>query len=266
MSNIFIAPLIWLVASLALTAADFATDMQDATFKLFNVDSTATCFFVRGEATDTALYLVTAAHVLERAKGDTDIVVLRQLKDDGSFARLDHTIPIRRDGKPLWVRHEKQDVAVLRCADPFPLVVPALPASALIDTARLKALGVHICSPFFVLTYPQRFEANQAGFPVARQGIIASPPLLPLQTSPTFLGDFTTFAGDSGGPVFMAGADGKPKLIGIVLAQSYHDESVKTDYEERTLHYPLGIGTILHAQFVCDTLELAVKGSAPATK
>jgi hypothetical protein len=141
-----------------------------------------------------------------------------------------------------------------------------LPLAALADEARLTAAGLHICSSLFVLTYPQRMEANDAGFAVARQGIIASHPFLPIQRQRTFLADFNTFAGDSGGPVFVAGTDGHPLLVGIVLGQFRHDERVKTEYEERTIHHPLGIGIVLHAQFVRDTIEEAARQAAASSQ
>ena len=262
----FLAALFGILSCAGASAADFATEMLDATFKLFHANSTGTCFMVRREGPDESLYLVTAAHVLEHTKGDTAIVVLRDGQADGSYARHDHTLAIRRDGKPLWVRHAKEDTAVLRLSEPPPIPVRALPLAALADEAGLTAAGLHICSSLFVLTYPQRFEANGAGFAVARQGIVASHPFLPIPMHHTFLADFTTFAGDSGGPVFVPAKDGHPLLVGIVLAQYRHDERVTTEYEERTIHHPLGLGTVLHAQFVRDTIEQAAKQDATNAK
>lgn len=238
-------------------AGDFATEMLDATYKLYHENSTGTCFLVRREAPDQSFYIVTAAHVLEGTKGDTAIVVLRDRQADGSYERRDHTVTIRRDGQPLWVRHANEDVAVLQMAEPPSGSVNALPLTAIADEARVVAAGLHICSPLYVITYPQRFEANSAGFAIARQGIVASHPFLPVQRHHTFFVDFTTFAGDSGGPVFIEGTEGHPLLVGMVLAQYRHDERVTTEYGEHTLHHPLGLGTVLHAQFVRDTIERA---------
>ena len=266
MKPIIIAALFGIISGAVAFAGDFATEMADATFKFFNADSTATCFLVRREAPDQTLYLVTAAHVFDGVKGDTAIVVLRARRDDGSYQRRDHTVAVRRGVKALWVRHATEDVAVLRLAEAPPVPVTALPLSAIADEASLTAAGLHICSPLLVLTYPQRFEANDAGFAVARQGIIASHPFLPIQAQHTYLADFTTFGGDSGGPVFVAGTDGHPLLIGIVLAQFRHDEQVTTEYEERSIHHPLGLGSVLHAQFVRDTIERAAKPDAANSK
>ena len=265
MKQFYLAVWFGIFGCVIASAADFATETLEATFKLFHKDSTGTCFFLRREA-DPNLYLVTAAHVLERTKGETAIVVLRERRADGTYQRRDHTLPIRREGQPLWRRHATEDVAVLRLAGTPPVPVAALPLEALADEARLTAAGLHICSALFVLTFPERFEANEAGFAVARQGIIASHPFRPIQTQHTFLADFTTFAGDSGGPVFVAGADGHPLIVGLVLAQFRHDERVTMEYEERTIHHPLGLGTVLHAQFIRETIEQAAKQPAADAK
>lgn len=259
---------VWLVlvmmifATGSTIAADFASEVMAATAKFYDPDSTSTSFLVKREAPDTGTYLVTTAHTLERTKNATAVLVLREANPDGSYRRRDHTITIRKDAKPLWVRHEKQDVAVLRLGDPLPVAVAALPLSRLAGTAALARAGVHICGPLFVLTYPQRFEANGAGFPVARQGIFASPPELPSATHPTYLADFTTFAGDSGGPVFIDGENNHPLIVGIVLAQHHHEDKIKTEYEERVIKHPLNLGTVLHARYILDTIEAAAK---PAT-
>jgi hypothetical protein len=55
-------------------------------------------------------------------------------------------------------------------------------------------------------------------------------------------------------------------LIGLVLAQFRHDEQVTTEYEERSIHHPLGLGSVLHAQFVRDTIERAAKPDATEAK
>ena len=254
-------PRILLVVSLVASAraADFATTMMDATFKFYHSDSTSTCFLVQRGEEDSALYLITTAHTVERTKGETAVLVLRVKKDDGSYARHDHTITIRKGEEPLWVRHAKEDVAVMRLADPMPVKVAALPERMLAEEAALKAEDVHLCSRLFVLTYPQRFEANGAGMPVARQGIFASPPLLPWKTHPTFLADFTTFAGDSGGPVFIESKEGHPAVAGIVINQHHHEEKVNGEYEERLIRYPLGMGTVLRSDYLRETLAKAAE-------
>jgi hypothetical protein len=262
MNRIASAALILILTSSFAAAADFASEVVEATFKLFHPSSVATCWLVRKEG-EPALCLVTAAHALESIKGETAIIVLRRKKPDGTFERVDHTISIRREGVPRWVRHKEQDVAVLPLAEPVPTEVPAIALAALADEARLQKAGVHVASPLYVLTFPQRFEGNAAGFPVARSGIFATPPLLPMRSYPTFLADFTTFAGDSGGPVFIESADGHALIVGLAVAQNWHEDRMKSEFEDRTVRHPLGMGTVLHAQFIRETFAAAAQRDDP---
>lgn len=236
------------------SAGGFANEMLEATYKLFHENSTGTCFLVRPEAPDKGLYVVTAAHVLERTKGDVAILVLRKGLADGTVQRHDHTVAIRQDGKPLWIRDATEDVAILRLQDLPAFPIGSIPFGAIAEEGIQTTGKLDVCRHLFLFTYPQRFEANEAGFAVARQAIVASRPSLPVRKYPTYLADFTTFAGDSGGPVFIAGENNQPLVVGVVLAQSRHDERVTTEYEERVIHHPLGLGTVLHAQFVRDLI------------
>lgn len=259
MNRALLAVLITVFALRVGMAADFVSEMMEATFKLdVGGKDIATCFLVRREAPDQAVYLVTAAHIFADAKGDTALLVLRKPKPDGSYERVEYTLPIRHGHQPLWVHHEAQDVAVLRLPEPLPVAVAAVPASALADETRLKATTVHLGSPLFTLAYPWRLEADDSGTPVARQGIFASSPLLPWATHPTFLADCHAFPGDSGGPVFIAGADQHPLVVGIVLNRRWYEEQGKIEL--------LDIAVILHAQYVRDTLEAAAKQNEPSSK
>ncbi len=247
-------------------AAQFAGTVMNATFKLFNPASTSTCFFVRNSKPDASLYLVTTAHTLERMKGETAIVVLRRQSDNGSYQRVDREIAIRKDSKTMWRRHEKHDVAVLKIDDSLPVPVAALAIDRLADAGRLAAEGVGICDRLFVFTYPERFESSRAGHPIARQGIFASPPLLSPKSYPTFLADFTTFSGDSGGPVFIPGKDGKPLVVGVVVGQQNHDERIESVYESRVVKHPFRLGVVLHAHHVRETLRFAANSPAATTE
>ena len=237
-------------------AGNFATEMMGATFKLFHPHSTSTCFLLRSDTSNLSYYLVTAAHALDKTTGQTATLVLRRELQDGTYARHDCEVQLRKDGQALWHRHKVHDVAVLKLAEPLPVAVPALPLTCLADRNQLKVADVHLCSHLFVLTYPERFEANAAGLPVARQGIFSSPPTLPSDVHPTFLADFTTFAGDSGGPVFLPTGDNEtPLVVGVVLGRYQHDERIETKYEKRLIRHPFGLGIVLHARYIREVVD-----------
>jgi hypothetical protein len=235
-----------------------AEHILHSTFKLFNSGSTATCFLIHQEDSPDNPVIISAAHVFEKMKGDTAIIVLRKKEESGRYRRHDHQIRIREGKRTLWTRHPEHDIAVLPLGEnPEGITCPSLATARLANGDRLKQSGVTICDSVFVFCYPERTEANSGGFPVARHATVASFPLAPLKHYPSFMIDFNTFGGDSGGPVFVKGGrDKMPLIIGIATAQYRYDETVRMLNEERSVHHPLGLSKVIPSQFILDTLAM----------
>lgn len=227
-----------------------------ATFKLFNKDSTATCFLLRDGGD---VFLVTAAHTVEKASGETSLLVLRDRHGD-AWKRRDEKVAIREGDKPLWTKHPDADLAVLKLAI-------EVPEEATLPVAAVKADGFpRFGDPVMLLTYPARVEANGAGFPIARRAIIASYPAEPMKEHPTFLLDATAWDGDSGGPVFADAGDGRPQIVGLVIERINHVENIKSDRETRKIETPMGLSKALGAPLILDTLRRAKTAvGVPAT-
>ena len=102
---------------------DYATRMIEATYKIFNKASTATGFFVQPPLVDGKpaapgqVILVTADHVLNKATGETVLVVLREKQPDGSYKRKDWPVTIRKGETVLWTKHPDLDIAVIALAE-----------------------------------------------------------------------------------------------------------------------------------------------------
>ena len=229
-----------------------------ATFKLFNKDSTATCFLLRDGAD---VFLVTAGHTFEKANGETSLLVLREAGEGGAWKRQDKSIPIREGEKPLWTKHPQQDLAVMR-------VVLELPEDATLPLDAVKADGFPAFGdPVMLLTYPARVEANGAGFPLARQAVVASYPAAPMEKDPVFVIDATAWDGDSGGPVFIDAGKGKPQIVGLVTARINHVENIKSERETKKIETPLGLSKALAAPVILETIRLAkTTVEVPASK
>ena len=234
--------------------------LMQATFKVFNTGSTATGFLVHDPSPDAArtnVILVTAGHALKKAKGDHVLLVCRVKNETGAWQRLDHKILIRQGTNDLWTSHPSQDVAVIRCALPPRAVFEALPQSALADEKAAEAHGLTIGSRLFYVGYPHRTEANGAGFPVFREGVVSGYPLFPVVRYPLFLFSASTFAGDSGSPVALADTTGQqPVIIGLVATRTQQNDKLKSEEWDVTFKRDMDLGSLLHAAFIRETISL----------
>ena len=229
-------------------AAEHAEAMMRATFKLFNKDSTGTCFLVRDGAD---MFLVSAAHTFEKASGETSILVLREADKDGTWKRQDKEISIREGERALWTKHPQQDLAVMR-------VVLELPEDATLPINALKADGFpRFGDQVMLLTYPARVEANGAGFPLARQAVVGSFAAEPMEKQPVFIIDATAWDGDSGGPVFIDAGKGRPQIVGLVTARINHVENITSERETRKIETPMGLSKALPSALILETIRLA---------
>lgn len=242
---------------------DIATALMRSTFKIQGTTSAGTGFLVGKPMTadpQRAFYvLVTAAHVLDQIKEDTATLHLRERRSS-DFVRLPVSIQIRRGGTPLWTKHPEVDVAAMFVRVPTVADVQLLPMSLLATDETLQRLEVHPGDELLVLGFPYGAEANQAGFPILRSGRIASYPLTPAKETKSFLLDFTVFAGNSGGPVFMhhenrvyAGGThiGVTQFIaGLVSQEQNLTERIKSLTEELIKTHKLSLGVVIHARFI----------------
>ena len=252
--------LLWPHLSQAATAPE---RLMQATFKVFNTDSTATGFLVCDTTPDAArtnVLLVTAGHAFLKAKGDHVLLVCRVKNSQDAWERYDHKVLIRQGTNDLWTCHPSQDVAVIRCDLPPHAAFEAVPLSSLAEEKTAVAGGLTVGSKLFYFGYPYRTEANEAGFPIFREGSASGYPLFPAARYPTFCFSAATFAGDSGAPVALAGAGASdPLVIGLVTTRTQQNDKLKSDEWDVTFKRDMDLGSILHAAFIRETITLLDK-------
>lgn len=249
--------------------------MMQATVKIQGQGSLGTAFFLlkrfRAQegppgAVSGRAVLITAAHVLEEMEGDEAIIHLRvrQPQSPENWIRKRYSLPIRRNGQPLWVKNPDVGVAVMYVK----LIVPLADKLATVDLlASDEVLRKYDITPGVELKcvgYPLGDESNSAGFPILRTGNIASYPLLPTAQTKSFLFDFRVFKGNSGGPVyfsqsrFRGGASiGPPAefIMGLVVGERLLNEPYG--------QYQLSIGVVVHASLIKQTIDLLPAPETP---
>jgi hypothetical protein len=248
------------VLTAAWSCAEPAAErLMNATFKIFNTDSTATGFLVRDDAPDapsTNVVLVTANHVFAKAKGEHVLLVCRVKNEKGAWQRLDHKVMIRDGTNALWTSHPSQDIAAIRCSLPPQAVFDALPAEAVASEAKASAVGLSIGDTLVYCSYPHRIEANAASFPLLRTGVVSGYPLFPVAEHPKIFFTAPTFSGDSGAPVAIRQpGSGTPLVIGLVATRTQHNDRLKSEDHDLTFKRDISLGSFVHAAYILECLN-----------
>jgi S1-C subfamily serine protease len=248
-------------------AVTMTVDLMSATVQLEQplpkgTKTVATGFLISDPTPDgqPRTVLITANHVFEDMPGDQATIGWRVKGADGSWSYAPQKIAIRAAGKPLWTRNPSRDVAVITISAPPEFARAAIPLSWLAGDDALAKNELEPGEEMLTLGFPQGLSSNAAGFPILRSGRVASYPIGPSSSSPTFLLDFQVFPGNSGGPVWLdEPGDDSPHLVAGILTQQVQKDD----------HF-LGIGIVTQAQFVRDTVALldhsttTTPGQAPA--
>jgi len=143
------------------------------------------------------IVLVTAAHVFEKMPNPEVRIGWRIKTAQGLWVFAPGTLTIRSAEGPLWTKHPTQDIAVLSLNVSAATANTAIPLSLLADEVTFSSDRIQIGDEMMTLGYPHGLSANAQGFPILRAGKVASYPVGPSTTYPTFLIDLTAVPGNS---------------------------------------------------------------------
>lgn len=149
------------------------------------------------------------------------------------------------EGRPLWTRHPSQDIAAITVIAPAEFAKAAIPLGWLADDATFARRGLEPGDEMMALGFPRGLSSNRAGFPILRWGRVASYPLSPVASFPTFLLDFRVFDGNSGGPVFLPAKGATPGVVAGVLVKQVESRGDR-----------LEIGVVVHARHVREAIAM----------
>lgn len=257
--------LMCLTVSAAEPPAEPISRLLAATFRITDRETSGTGFMVApppsGRAETGTVFIVTAAHTFDGMPKESCTLVLRETKDR-KLVRKEVALKIRSDAKPLWTKHREADVAVIRFAAPGGLACEPLPFDRLARDEDFNNGTIVLGADAWIFTFPVQLEANGAGLPVLRRGCVSSLPLDIEEANSTFLVDFSAFGGDSGAPLMVAtrsAAKASWVIGGMVQGMQRQTDKFKVPFQETTLHYPLGLGIVVPATCVRQTIEAAFK-------
>ena len=265
-------------ASAAETRHDIRVQLMRATVQIVGPAkqkgqlSRGTVFFVSQPIPESKWnhnILITANHVLEDIAGPTATLNLTLEKPGGGFTKHPYAVTIRDGATNRWTRHPTADVAVMLCELPAKFnqsMALSVGSALLLGDAKLAQLNLRPGEDLCSLGFPLGIESSPSGFPVLRNGRIASYPVYPTSQAPTILLDMPIYGGNSGGPVFFTYTDrrewgvGKGSqdargIVGLVSKDVSHVQVAQGYFGTTAQRYPLGLGVVVPAQFILETLD-----------
>jgi len=119
----------------------------------------------------------------------------------------------------------------------------------------LKSYGIHPGDEVTCDGFPLYAE-GPFGFPILRDGRVASYPILPTADTKTFLLDFPVFPGNSGGPAYIADTIRPNGTGGLIAYGGNRLTIIGLVSKERIFaqRIPLGIADIVHATLISETI------------
>lgn len=253
-------------------AWDLSVDLINATVQLEQPlgDGTRTVgtgFLVNAPTPDgkPRVVLVTAGHVFDRMPIATARIGYRVQQQDGGWRYDPRPLTIRdNDGKPDWTKHPDRDIAVIAIEAPPEFARAAIPLAWLAQDDTFTRYGLGPGDEMMALGFPRGLSANQAGFPILRSGRVASYPLAPSASFPTFLLDFSVFPGNSGGPVFMA--EGARRRPGASETQEVQFIAGLLTQQVELGGERLEIGIVTHARYIREAIDMLDGVRPPAAR
>lgn len=162
--------------------------------------------------------MVTSVHVLSTVGKGPLMVGARVLDELGEPEIAVLQFQPRKGRGLFYARHAHQDVAAfaLKLPDEFAELV-SLPT--FLEEGRIAARprALRTGTEVSFVGFPDVLPGTAGGFPILRTGRIASYPPEATAADGLFLVNTDVYPGDSGAPVFAAGAGGRPELIGMII-------------------------------------------------
>jgi hypothetical protein len=164
--------------------------------------------------------LFTSVHVLNTIGNGPLIIGVRMLDPAGDAqVGLIQITPPKQHGKDcFYVRHPSLDLAAftLRLPEEF-MGIADMPSSLDEKIVAQNRHTLHSGSEVSFLGYPEVLPGTDGAFPVLRSGRVASYPVGTAQAHGKFIINSDVYPGDSGAPVFLSQAGGRPKLVGMII-------------------------------------------------